>query len=143
MDAPQLPAGAEGWTERRKADRAAMADTLAALAAHHGATVSREPWGYRDARTEYLQIDLNGLNLWLDFSGTSCQPDIHVCAWNISHRSEARLCWQFGRAVGAEVNPCHRRKCTAVAYGFADLFADVDEALALAASGDAFEALAA
>lgn len=137
--APELPAGAATWTERRKADRKRMADALAALAAHHGATVSREIFGYDNGREEHVSFALNGLSLHLDFDGSSCQPDVHVCAWIIDSGSERELSAKFGRTVRAEVNPCHRRKCTAVAYGFADLYADVDAALRYAADESAFQ----
>lgn len=140
MERPQLPAGADAWTERRKADREAMAAAIEALALYHGATVSRELRGLPSPRELQVHIQLGGLALNLDFDGMSCQPDIHVCAWHIETGWDRRLAPCFSRAVGwAPINACHRHKCTAVAYGFEELWDHVDEALALAASEEAFE----
>lgn len=138
MGAAQIPPGADGWTERLKADREAMAAAIEALALHHGATVSRELRGLPSPREVQVHIKLNGLALGLDFDGESCQPDIHVCAWHIESGWDRQLAPAFGCAVGGPVNSYHRSKCTAVAYGFEDLWHDVDEALALAASEEAF-----
>jgi hypothetical protein len=99
-------------TERRKVDRAIMANTIRSLCAEFGLSVTdREFAGPREIALEIKHP--GGARLWLDFDGDSCQPDVHVACWNIDYESDARFSDTFG-----DVNPYHHRKSQFVAYGF-------------------------
>ena len=124
-------------SERRKADRRKMADRVHAIAAHHGATVTREHEGecFLGPRAVMVTIETaHGLRVSIDFDGASPQPDVHVLAWHIATNSDARLSERFG-----PVNPYHFRKCTVVAHGLDELCRDLARKLEMARNGTAFQ----
>lgn len=124
-------------TERRKADRQKMADRVHAIAAHHGATVTRENEGecFLGPRAVLITIEAaRGLRVGIDFDGASPQPDVHVLAWHIAPGSDARLSPRFGN-----INPYHQRKCTTVAYGIDALCRELADKLTMARDGSAFD----
>lgn len=102
-------------SERRKADRAEMAAQVRKLATDLGATVTEgEPLGPQEITLEISHA--GGAYLPLDFDGKSCQPDVHVCCWNIRHNLPACFSSSFG-----DVNIYHFRKASFVARGFDSL----------------------
>lgn len=120
------------YTERRKADRAYMAQKVIDLARSYGAEVERsefvEPGDHR------IEIDCNGLRAGIDFERRSCQPNVFIIAWNT--RGSIRLRPEF---APGNVNPHHFGKATLVAYGFEDLCIQLERGLQLAQSGEAFQ----
>lgn len=128
------------YTESRAADRAAMAAATVALAESHGwiagieTIIPRVTWVHlRGPR---------GLAVTVEFSGQPAPAslkDRHCMAWHVGTDSDARLSDAFGIAMGAPVNACHRRKCTAFARGWPALHSRLQRAMELAASGEAFE----
>lgn len=128
------------WTERRKADREAMAKHVIELAVQRGASVSVNEIMTRDRR---IQVDIEGsqgITLSVDFDGESWQPDTFVLTWNIASRFDTRFGYGIIRCGAARsVNDCHHQKATAVADGFLDLCGVVIAGLDAAASGEAFD----
>lgn len=120
-------------TERRAADRAKMADELERIATAAGATVTRpESYSSREIRLE-IKVT-GGARIHVDFDGDSCQPDTHVCTWNVELDSPA--CFgDFG-----SVNKYHRRKATRVCYGFDHLCETLQRDIAKLLSGEAYSA---
>lgn len=121
-------------TERRAADRKAMADAIAALAEERG-------W---KCEVEALNLDASvvldgprGLGCSLLFEHGSFMPDEFVIAWNI-REGDARLSDAFGYVQGAKVNEFHRRKCTTVAHGFDHLRQLIASGMDCAGDGSAF-----
>ncbi len=121
--------------ERRKADREKMAEAVIFLAASFGCATSVEIYN-REIRVD---IELGQARIGLDFDGDSAQPNVFCMPWNTTLNSEAKFSDAFGRAVGASVNPHHRRKCMGFAEGFDSLLSCLRVALECVASGDAFE----
>ena len=121
-------------TESRKSDRAEMADRLESLAAQHGWMAERENLAPTETYV-MLRGPTGGLRVGIEFDGRSPQRDNHCMPWN----SDARMSDAFGHAMGAPVNPYHRCKCTAFAFGFNALYAAVERAMVMAADGTAFE----
>lgn len=127
------------YTERRKADREAMAANLMALAQEYGWEAERESLAAHE-----VSLHLSGprgLAVWLLFDGKAhpLSRDCHCMAWTVHHSSDARLSIAFGTAMGSAVNPYHRQKCTAFASGFDTLRAAVEKAMQMANSGEAFD----
>jgi hypothetical protein len=119
-------------TEKRAADRKRMADQLQQLVLRLGGTVERSQL---TPRCEMLDITgAQGLHVYIDLDGESCQPDVHVIPWHITSPSEAKLAPSFG-----DVNPHHFRKATHVVYGFAALHAEIERGLSAAKDGSAFQ----
>lgn len=137
--APAAPANAANLRESRKADRQIMADAIATLGAYYGCEVNRELRGITDPADFQVHLSLNGLCATFDFERRSCQPDVFVTAWHIDFRSAAKLSRTFGYIAGGEVNPHHWGKCTTVQHGFAQLYEITSQALAYAATGQAFQ----
>ncbi len=103
-------------TERRKADRAVMADALARYMGELGATVEIEP--EHDRRIVVRVIVKHGereATIGVDFDGSSTQPDIFVQTWNTRNSC-------FSGHMG-DVNQAHYGKATRVAYSFDGLAA--------------------
>lgn len=126
-------------SETRKADRAKMVKELVAIVAECGATCTTRAEGSDALEPKRAVVEVtaaNGLACYFDFDGDSSQPNVFVNPWHIGFQSEARLSERFPGSV----NPHHRRKCTSVAYGFAELCDHVREVLTLAKTGEAFEA---
>ena len=109
------------YTERRKADREAMAKELveAVIEAGGKAQISRD--------AQFIEIHISvpgGAIISVDFDGKSRQPDIHVCTWNVASDSDSR----FADIIG-NVNEFHHAKANVVADGFdalkSELVADI------------------
>lgn len=129
-------------TERKKADRETMAQMVEALCAKHGATCSRDK--IHDPRRIRLLIACEGVTVHPDFDGDNCVEllDNYCLTWCVEHASDKRLSRQFGVSQGAEVNPFHRRKCTAFARGIDQLLQQLGDAFELLKNGSAFEKMA-
>lgn len=127
-------------TERRKSDRAKMADAVADIAREYGATATIEPEGSNSISPRRVMVRIEaqrGLCLNLDFDGQSCQPDIHVLSWHFNHDTDACLSDRF--ASFGSLNRFHFRKATHVAYGYTNLIAMLEHCLDLAQGGEAFD----
>lgn len=122
-------------TERRKADRTRMAQALATIAADLGASVQigAEFDGPRKITVSIAAA--RGLCINIDFDGKSCQPDVFVCPWHMSSKTDACL----SDAFPGSVNPFHWSKAMTVCYGFENLCAHVAEALEMARDGSCFD----
>lgn len=111
-----------------------MADKIAAIATENGAKVERTA----DGRRILLRIETpRGVCVYLDFDGKSCQPDVHVIAWNLAYWAKGRL---RPSVFDCAVNPHHGAKATLVRYGFAALAENVSKVLAADAAGEALDA---
>lgn len=122
-------------TERRAADRAAMADDLQQLAESMGAVVTRpEPFAPRQVR---LEIEApGGAYLPLDFDGEAGQAaDCFVPTWNVRTSS----LYTFADAMG-DINRFHFSKASRVAHGYDDLRAVVARDLAVLLEGRGYSA---
>lgn len=122
-------------TERRAADRAAMADDLQQLAESMGAVVTRpEPFAPRQVR---LEIEApGGAYLPLDFDGDAGQAaDCFVPTWNVRTSS----LYAFADAMG-DINRFHFSKASRVAHGYDELRAIVARDLAILLSGRGYSA---
>lgn len=123
------------WTERRAADRAAMADDLQQLAESMGAVVTRpETFTPRQVR---LEIEVpGGAYLPLAFDGDVGQAtDYFVPTWNVRTSS----LYAFAGAMG-DVNPYHFSKASRGADGYDDLRAVVARDLAMLLEGRGYSA---
>lgn len=128
------------FTERRKSDRAKMADAVAEIAREYGATATIEPEGSNDICPRRVMIRIEaqrGLCLNLDFDGKSCQPDVYVLSWHFNHDTDA--CFSDRFASFGSLNRFHFRKATHVAYGYTALIATLERCLDLAQGGEAFD----
>lgn len=124
-------------SERRKADRAKMAEGLVALAREVG------------ARAEIIEMTptlvwvaiqaAHGLELTVEFDGQSVQPDVHVLSWHMASNVDTRFADAFTRAGRLTLNTVHFSKATDIAHGYADLCETLRASLELAASGRAFD----
>lgn len=106
-------------TEKRKADREAMAIEIASLWGGEGfkATIIPSMNVYPGKRC--IMVDLegpHGLRVSPRFNGDSWQPDTFVLSWHMSTNATAKLAGIFD-----SVNPIHRHKATDIAEGFEDL----------------------
>lgn len=122
-------------TERRAADRAAMADDLQQLAESMGAKAIRpEPYAPRQVR---LEIEApGGAYLPLDFDGEAGQAaDCFVPTWNVRTSS----LYTFADAMG-DINRFHFSKASRVAHGYDELRAIVARDLAILLSGRGYSA---
>ncbi len=127
-------------TEARKADRAAMAKALVALAESHGAACTVTPEGSDSYRKRRAAVTINaprGLDVTIDFDGESPQPNIFVNAWHMGLETDARLA--LGRFPNGDVNPHHQSKCTTVSHSFDALLDHVGIVLTRANTGDLFD----
>ncbi|MBB5985993.1 hypothetical protein [Sphingobium lignivorans] len=102
-------------TEKRKADRAKMADILEALATEKGAKVTRpDSLHPREIR---LKIEVEGgPYVHVEFDGSAPSPDYYDLTWNVDHGS----LWAFSSAFG-DVNAYHFTKASRAAKGFTAL----------------------
>lgn len=126
-------------TERRKADRAKMAEKLATIALEYGATVEIEREGENSICPRRIQVSIvaaRGLACGFDFDGESCQPDIYVNGWHMGLNTDACLSDRFPGSV----NNSHFRKSTTVRHGFDDLCDHVRQVLEMANAGTCFDA---
>lgn len=120
-------------TERRAADRIKLAAIVKAVCDKHGATCEL----LTEGRMIRCEIALDGVRAGIEFDGEACARlrDNYCVPWN----SDKRLAPAFAAVADASVNPHHRMKCTAFYAGAARLERNLDAALALIASGEAFE----
>lgn len=98
-------------TERRKADRAIMADALARYMPELGATVEVEPEHNRRIVVRIaVKHGEREATISVDFDGSSCQPDVYVATWDTRNSC-------FSGHMG-DVNQAHYGKATRVADRF-------------------------
>ncbi|MDO8414830.1 MAG: hypothetical protein Q7S87_01315 [Agitococcus sp.] len=109
-----------------------MAETISTIAADCGATVTCEA-GPREISLDVATPD--GLQVCVEFDGRSLQPNIYVLSWHMDFKSSKRL---NPDTFGGNVNTCHFKKATYVAYGFEDLCDQFTFGLLLAKDGRAF-----
>jgi hypothetical protein len=124
-------------TERKKADRLAMAAALEKLILAHGATFERLEPAPLSPRAIWLQVRApRGLCVTVDLDGDSCQPDVHVLSWHIAQDSDARLSDRL--ALMGSINTHHWSKATMIAEGFESLCRALEFGLEAARDGSAF-----
>lgn len=139
---PAIDLGA--LTERRKADRAVMAEHVAQLARSHGLSA----YVTVDEAIKQASVDLvgpHGLTLIVRFRGNTpqCEPDTYVLSWygvDEGCRLDPRV------FAAGSVNPHHGHKATEVANGFRELagllarrFASIEDGSAFVQSADCTE----
>lgn len=125
-------------TERRKTDRAKIAEAVRALAVELGCTaeIDAAPFGGMSPRMVMVRIRTDrGLQLHVDLDGDSIQPDVHVLSWHMASDVDTRLADAFG-----DINPFHHSKATDVARGTAALLATIRRRLEQCADGSAYSA---
>jgi hypothetical protein len=124
----------------RKADREAMAKAIEVLAVELGVECKRDEI-MTQGREIHLRLKLpGGLECGLELDGDSgqnqegtfCMP---WCVWG----SDAQLSEAFGAAMRSSVNPYHRRKCTAFAYGWDDFLAKLRVGITMTTNGEAYD----
>ncbi len=123
-------------TERRKADRAKMAEQVRALAAVYGIDATVAPYPYPESYPQRLDVTIRtdrGLCLTVDFDGESTQPDVHVLAWHMATDVDTCLSDAFGN-----INPHHFRKLTCSAVGLDNLLTLLARQFELIQSGAAY-----
>lgn len=128
-------------TERRKADRAKMAQEIADLAPTMGANAVINPEGYSAVAPRRVTVAIRaarGLRVDIDFDGETSIPDRHIVSWCIATDSDARLSDKFARY--GSINPYHFGKATCFADGFDALCLAVEYGLECARDGSAFDA---
>lgn len=104
-------------TEKRKANREAMAAEIAKLWTGDGFTCEWSLGGSYDKRRLTLHLTgPRGIGLYLSFDGGSRQPGVYVLSWHMATDSTAKLTGIFD-----SVNQYHRQKATDTAHGFDDL----------------------
>jgi hypothetical protein len=122
-------------TERRKADRALMAGTVAELARQYelSTTVTGEQHGSRQTSVELAGP--HGLKLSVRFRGVTPQStaDVYVLSWWGTEDG-----WQLNPDGFPRVNEYHGHKATDVARGFAELTALLEQRFAAITDGSAF-----
>lgn len=122
------------YTEKRKADRVAMAKILEAIIVASGASHTRDDNCECYPHATRLHITANkGLKLTVDLDGKSCEPDVHVLSWHGLEDGKLN-----GHTFGS-VNTCHWCKATDVAYGFDALCEILTSRLDSVQSGEAFQ----
>jgi hypothetical protein len=141
MPAAEAGPGTGTLTERRKADRALMAGSVAELARQYGlrAVVTGEQHGSRE--TSVNLSGSNGLELTVHFRGDSVQrePDTHVLSWHMRSRADESKGWRLNPAAfSGGINPYHGRKATDVVHGFQALCELLKQRFAAIADGRAF-----
>lgn len=120
-------------TERRKADREAMAREVEQLAKRLNWECDR----CENTAPHEVRVSLygpRGLSVSVEFERHTSLPDNYCMAWHFSYTGDrdAKLSDQFGRYQGSEVNPYHRRKCTAFAAGIDTLLDKLEVAMEMA-----------
>jgi hypothetical protein len=118
---------------RRKADRAAMAARVAALATWYGLTASHK---LEEPGTRCTSVDLagpHGLKLTVKFDAGLVAPDTYLLSWHGVEDGTRLDPGVFGR-----VNEFHGHKATDVARGFAQLERVLTERFKVIRDGSAF-----
>lgn len=124
-------------TERRHADRLRMAGMIEDLCREFGASCAIED--HSDRRELWCEISFGAARVTIEFCGQpDALPDCYCIPWNIRPDCDETMTAAFGRAVGDEVNPVHRRKCMTFATGIERLLASLRSAFACIADGRAF-----
>lgn len=122
-------------SETRKADRAIMARQVIDLATGHGCKADVDEV-LSDGRETWVRIEApGGLQLTIDFSSKSWQPNTYVLSWHMALDSTRLLSPDYWPSI----NTVHFCKATDIAKGFADLIALLDRRLADAASGAVYQ----
>lgn len=123
----------------RKADREVMAQKFNEVVLHAGGGICRIDPMLEGPREIAFSIRAGDVCLQVEFDGDDRQQreGTWVLAWHVDHNSDARMTEAFEAAAGAEVNPFHRRKCTAVAWSFEQLCEQVRAVVRLAVEGKA------
>lgn len=124
-------------TERRAADRRAMATQLHQLATDRNAQVTLR----QEDREIKVTIETpQGAAVTFTLDGRASQPDLFVLSWYFNLNANRRFSPDhFG---SSRVNQFHGRKATDVAQGFIELCSLLDRRLAAAQSGEMFTAAA-
>jgi hypothetical protein len=134
------PADLDALTERRKADRAVMAQYVAELATGHGlrAEIRAEVPGSRE--TSVVLEGPHTLGLTVRFQGNSPQsePDTYVLSWHMRSWEDAGKGWQLTPYVFRGVNPYHGHKATDVVRGYRELTELLSNRFAHIQGGTAF-----
>lgn len=128
------------YSERRKADRAAMVEIVRELAVSEGAeaTIEDRPFGDIEPRTIVCRIRAaRGLCLTVDLNGDSSQPDVYVLSWHVDYKAPDEV--KLSRAYWPSLNTCHFRKATDIAEGFDALCDVLRRRLADIREGKAFQ----
>ncbi len=121
-------------TEKRAADRKAMAQAVIECATANGCAAAIDPlWSRHSPRAIMVRIEApGGAHVSIEFDGETTQPDVHVWTWNSDRR--------FGAGWGHDaVNPFHRRKASRVSDGLEQLLATLAADCAGLVSGDRYE----
>lgn len=130
-------------TVKRKHNRRIMADTIEQLAKLYGMEVERQEEGADKFRSRLIALKISsghGLNCSVYLDGDTQNPECFVVPWySVGRGHHYRLTDAFGRAAGGSVNQYHRRKCTAVLYGYDTLLECLGRAFECIQSGEAFE----
>ena len=124
----------------RKADRAKLADQLAAFVEARGfAATVEHSWPGPGCDKAMVRIEAAGATVGVTI-GKFEAVNPYCTPWNIAHQQrELRFSSAFGRAVRSEVNPFHRRKCMGFETGFEALLAGVGRALDCIKAEKAFQ----
>jgi hypothetical protein len=122
-------------TERRKADRLAMALQVVDLAGEYKLAAWHRPEQDGTRRTDVDLLCPHGLAVTVRFRGSSPQrePDTYVLSWYGVEEGTRLHPGMFGN-----VNPCYGHKATDVAHGFAQLLRILRERFAVIRDGSAF-----
>jgi hypothetical protein len=125
----------------RKADREQMARLLMKTATAAGGEAEIKPGFFNDPREVRVEIVApGGIAATVSINGDLARRyKTFVVPWHISHKHDSRMSYHMTRVTGAEVNPFHRAKCTAVANDFNDLLKMVYDVVAACKSGRAYE----
>ncbi|MDW9491723.1 hypothetical protein [Sinorhizobium meliloti] len=123
-------------SETRKADRAKIAELVSALCSEFRIDHSWTREGFDEAYPKAHVITImapRGLCVRIELDGESCQPNVHVLPWHVSHAVDTCLADAFG-----DINKYHFRKLTDVAYGTDGLLRHLRQKFELIKSGAAF-----
>jgi len=126
-------------TPKTKRGRAEIAQALFDLAMAHGAGVVEvtAQWPEAPSNETMVRIVAGDACVGIGIAPLEASNG-YVVPWNILADSEARFSSAFAVAVGATVNPYHRRKCMGWYGDERALLAGVRRALDCIAAGDAF-----
>ena len=124
----------------RKADRAKLAEQLAAFVEARGFTATIEnPWPGEGCDEAMVRIEAGGAYVGVTIGPEDAKHG-YCTPWNVAHDNSQRFTSAFGRAVRSEVNPFHRRKCMGFASDFETLLHCIGRALDCITDGEAFQA---
>jgi hypothetical protein len=131
-----------GLTERRKPDRAAMAEHVAELARAYGLVAGIIPERAGSRETKVAIAGPHTLALTVAFRGDSpqCEPDTYVLSWHMRPWADEGKDYRLAAAFCGSVNLQHADKATDVAGGFRALVELLTQRFASIADGSAFAA---